>query len=197
MPAVKTSSDVELMRRFVKGDEGSFEILVSRYEEPLLNFFHRLTRDRQAAEDLTQETFFRLVRSKDAYRVKASFRTFIYRIARNLWIDRYRSEKARPRSLSLNDSGGRDGESSMEERLEGTDPHPGARLERDETRDILAGAIAALPDAQREVFVLWLETGMKYAEISKVLGVPVGTIKSRMHTVIHGLKDKLQKRTGE
>jgi RNA polymerase sigma-70 factor (ECF subfamily) len=138
-----------------------------------------------------------LVRSKDAYRVKASFRTFIYRIARNLWIDRYRSEKSRPRPVSLNSGGKQDGERSMEERLEGNEPHPGARLERDETREILAEAIAALPEVQREVFVLWLETGMKYAEISKVLGIPVGTIKSRMHTAMHGLKDKLEKRTGE
>jgi RNA polymerase sigma-70 factor (ECF subfamily) len=138
-----------------------------------------------------------LVRSRDAYRVKASFRTFIYRIARNLWIDRYRSEKARPRALSMNERGGRTGERPMEEQLEGSEPHPGARLERDETREILEEAIAGLPDTQREVFVLWLETGMKYADISKVLDVPVGTIKSRMHTAIHGLKEKLKQRTGE
>jgi RNA polymerase sigma-70 factor (ECF subfamily) len=85
----------------------------------------------------------------------------------------------------------------MEEQLEGSDPHPGARLESNEALELLAGAVDALPRAQREVFVLWLETGMKYAEISKILGVPVGTIKSRMHTAIHSLKDKLQQRTGE
>ena len=197
MPKSQTSSDVELMRRFVKGDESSFEILVERYEEQLLNFFFRLTRNRQASEDLTQETFFRLIRSKDAYRVKASFRTFVYRIARNLWIDRYRSKRARPQSFSLSGMGERPGDRPMEEQLEGNDPHPGERLESDEARELLSEAVDALPETQREVFVLWLETGMKYAEISKVLGVPVGTIKSRMHTAIHSLKDKLQKRTGE
>ncbi len=191
MASLSEISEVELMRRFVEGDEGSFEMLVERYEAPLLNFFFRLTRDRQAAEDLVQETFLRVVRSKATYQVKASFRTFIYRIGRNLWIDRYRSAKCRPKTLSMNAAPNDDRDFAMEERIEGSELPPEANLEFTETRALLLGAIAELPETQREVFVLWLETGMKYAEISEILDVPVGTIKSRMHTAVHRLKESL------
>ncbi len=191
MASLSQISEVELMRRFVEGDEGSFEMLVERYEAPLLNFFFRLTRDRQAAEDLVQETFLRVVRSKGTYQVKASFRTFIYRIGRNLWIDRYRSAKCRPRTLSMNRPAGDEKDRSVDERFEGSELPPGANLEFAETRELLMKAIDGLPGTQREVFVLWLETGLKYAEISKILDIPVGTIKSRMHTAVHRLKESL------
>jgi len=191
MASLSEISEVELMRRFVEGDEGSFEMLVERYEAPLLNFFFRLTRDRQAAEDLVQETFLRVVRSKATYQVKASFRTYIYRIGRNLWIDRYRSAKCRPKTMSMNTPVADGTERAMSERLEGSELPPEANLEFTETRALLLAAIDELPETQREVFVLWLETGMKYAEISEIIDVPVGTIKSRMHTAVHRLKERL------
>lgn len=193
MPPLDTSSDVDLMRLFIAGDEGAFEALVIRYEEPLLNFFFRLTRNRQAAEDLTQETFLRVMRARDSYTVKATFRTYLYRIARNLWIDRYRSLRGRPKPLSLDARGPDGSDGSVAERLEGQAPRPGERLELAETHGLLEAAIAELPGSQKEVFVLWLETGMKYAEISKVLDIPVGTIKSRMHTATHRLKEALRR----
>lgn len=187
-------SESDLMQRFVKGDESSFETLVDLYADQLGNFFFRLTRDRQAAEDLAQETFLRVVRSRERYTVRSSFRTFIYRIARNLWIDRYRSLKSRPRLVSM-DAGAAvkgDGEPTLGDRLSSQSPRPSARIECDETRDLLAEAVTKLSQPQKEVFVLWLETRMKYAEISEILDIPVGTIKSRMHGAIHKLKDALR-----
>ncbi len=194
-----SSSDAELMIRFVEGDESSFEMLVERYEEPLLNFFYRLTRDRQASEDLAQEAFLRLLRSSRTYTVKAAFKTFLYRIARNLWIDRYRSLKIRPYHLSLDRKISKNGEGtvSMAEQISGSDPVPGAELEADEMQALLRQAIVELPQAQQEIFVIWLESGMKYADISEILDVPVGTIKSRMHSAVNRLKEKLRKHLGE
>ncbi len=187
-------SESDLMKRFVEGDEGSFETIVDLYADQLGNFFYRLTRDRQAAEDLAQETFLRVVRSRERYTVRSSFRTFIFRIARNLWIDRYRSTRSRPRLVSMNaQAPGKDeSETSLGDRLTSSSPQPSARIECEETRGLLAEAVVKLSRPQKEVFVLWLETGMKYAEISEILGIPVGTIKSRMHSAMHKLKDALR-----
>jgi RNA polymerase sigma-70 factor, ECF subfamily len=197
MSSLNSSDDAELMCRFVEGEDGTFEILVVRYEKPLLNFFFRLTRNRQAAEDLVQETFLRIVRARDSYTVKATFRTYMYRIARNLWIDRYRSARIRPRKVSLDEKGRNGAEQPISARLEGNEPAPGEKIEKDETLRSLARAVETLSTAQKEVFALWLETGMKYADISKTLGIPVGTIKSRMHMAVKKLKETMNKPLGE
>jgi len=185
------------MGRFIAGDEASFEAIVSRYEDSLLGFFYHFTKDHQQAEDLTQETFVRVVRARASYEVRASFRTYLFRIARNLWIDRYRSLRSKPNPLSLNNKRRNADDTSLEDWLESGVEAPDARLDDEEIRGLLAGAITTLPLGQREVLVLWLETGMKYSEIAKVLDVPVGTIKSRMHTTVQKLREILRKHVGE
>jgi RNA polymerase sigma-70 factor (ECF subfamily) len=93
--------DAELMRRFGEGDDAAFRLLVERHEKPLLGFFWRRCLDRALAEDCVQEVFLRLVRARGSWRPDAKFTTYLYRIAENHWIDRWRSKKAAPPGVSL------------------------------------------------------------------------------------------------
>src|SRR5436190_14457449 len=94
-------SDAELMQRFGAGDDEAFRRLVSRHEKALLGFFWRRSLDRAVAEDCVQEVFLRLVRHRGSWRPDAKFTTYLYRIAENHWIDRWRSKKAVPPAASL------------------------------------------------------------------------------------------------
>ena len=95
-------SDSELMERFRDGDDDAFPVLVQRFQRPLVNFFYRLTWDRFTSEDYTQEVFARLIRHRKSYQRSAKFSTYLFRIARNYWIDRYRERTNAPKMTSLN-----------------------------------------------------------------------------------------------
>ena len=183
-----------IMLRFVQGDDDAFEELLTMYEEGALNYFYRLTGKRHAAEDLTQELFIRVFRYRDRYTRQATFKSFLFRMARNLWIDRYRKLKVRPLQVSLSGkspSRSRDGdESDMPVISPEATPHEAAV--RDERIRRLGGAVQELPDKLREVVVLCLEGRLKYAEMSEILDVPVGTIKSRMHTAVQRLRELME-----
>ena len=96
-----TDSDSELMLRYRDGDEDAFRQLIQRYQKPLVNFFYRHTWDRFAAEDYAQEVFARVIRARARYKPVAKFRTWLFRIAKNYWIDRCRERAAAPNMGSL------------------------------------------------------------------------------------------------
>ena len=88
--------DFELMERFRLGDRSALEVLVARHHASLLRYFQVQSRSRETAEDLAQEVWIRVIRHRRNYRPEAKFQTYLFAIARNLWIDRYRSLKAAP-----------------------------------------------------------------------------------------------------
>ncbi len=182
------------MERFRDGDDDAFPLIVQRFQRPLVNFFYRLTWDRFTSEDYAQEVFARLIRHRKSYRRKAKFSTYLFRIARNYWIDRYRERVKAPKMTSLNITVGT-GEGrglSLADLVEGQSPQPAEELKRKEIRERLKEAIALLPEEQRLVFVLSENQGMKYAEISQVMEIPVGTVKSRMHAAMRRLRVLLE-----
>lgn len=183
------SDGSDLMLRFVQGDDRAFEPLLERYETEMLSFFLRLTGERQKAEDMVQELFLKVFRYRKTYKPKSSFRYFIYRMARNMWIDLYRKRKVRPRTLSLDapmENDPRDANPSS--RIESREPGPTHGAEVKEEVGRLEAAVARLPAKQREVIALAFEGGLRYAEIAKIMKVPIGTIKSRMHAAVKQLK---------
>ncbi|MBI4569759.1 MAG: sigma-70 family RNA polymerase sigma factor [Planctomycetes bacterium] len=185
-------SDAELMVAAAEGNREAFAEIVDRYQRPIVNFFYRNTWDRDLAEDLAQEVFVKLYRATPRYREAAKFSTFLYRIAHNHWIDWCRTAGSRKRPLSL-DAGGEEDEGgeSYAARIPGREEAPDLALERRETLDRIRDAVGTLPREQREVFVLAEMQGLRYAEISDILDVPVGTVKSRMHTAVMRLRDLL------
>lgn len=186
-----SATDAELMERFGAGDDDAFRELVDRHERALLRFFHRRCFDRALAEDCVQEVFLRLVRHRGSWRPDAKFTTYLYRIAENHWIDRYRSRQAAPETSSLatvvTDDGG-----TLEQAIPATGHAPEEAAADRELAGKLSAAIGRLSEDQRQVFLMAETRGMKYAEIGEILGIPVGTVKSRMHAATTRLREILE-----
>ena len=172
------------------GDSEAFRELYDRHARALINFFYKMTCDRAMSEDLTQEAFIRLIRFRDRYRPEATFRTFMYRVAKNLWIDQYRSKKNAPHTVSSDKRIG-EGGATVGDMLQSGDTGQGERAEQKEAAALIHKALEQLPEGQRMVFLLAETEGLKYREISEILDIPVGTIKSRMNAAVHRLRGLL------
>lgn len=183
--------DAQLMERFAAGDDDAFREIVERHNGPLFRFFMRRCFDRALAEDCVQEVFLRLVRHRGRWRPDAKFTTYLYRIAENYWIDKYRSRKAKPPMGSLSTSFDEDGP-SLGDVVPAETPGPEGQARNHELAERIERAVAQLSEAQRSVFVLAETSGMKYAEIGRVLDIPVGTVKSRMHAAVSRLRELLE-----
>jgi RNA polymerase sigma-70 factor, ECF subfamily len=179
------------MERFGAGDDEAFRALVDRHEHGLLRYFFRRSFDRALAEDCVQEVFLRLVRHRGEWRPEAKFTTYLYRIAENHWIDRWRSRQAAPEVTSLEtevtDEGG-----TLEAAVDSGVRRPEDAASDRELAGKLLGALAALTEEQRQVFVLAETRGLRYADIGETLGIPVGTVKSRMHAATTRLRELLE-----
>jgi len=175
---------------FQEGDPEAFDALLRRYERMLANYFYKQCYDRALAQDLVQETFLRILRSADRYRPEARFRTYLFTVARNLWIDQHRSRKAAPKTVSANVPLADDGTT-----LADTVPAPGigpdARMLDREAAGMVREALERLPDGQREVWILSVDQDLKQKEIAEVLGIPLGTVKSRMNAAVTRLRGLL------
>lgn len=178
MPAEE--SDERLMLRFQAGDARAFEVLVRRHRTPVFSFLLRLTGDRARAEDLCQETFLKAVRASAGWEPRARFQAWLYAIARHQAVDEARRQAFR-----------------RTERLEGApaaasdDPPPDRSAEGALLRPKLEAALAALPDEQREVFLLREYAGLRFHEIADVTGASENTVKSRMRYALEGLRERL------
>jgi RNA polymerase sigma-70 factor (ECF subfamily) len=187
--------DAALIVALQKGRLAAFTQLVERHQRSLINFFFHLSWDRQVAEDCAQEVFLRLHAHLGTYEPQAKFTTFLFRIARNLWIDRMRAEASRggkPASLEAVSRSGED--RPLRDRVSSPSPTPVEILARQETRQALRDAIERLPEEQKSVLILSELQGLKYQEIGAILDIPVGTVKSRMHTAMERLKELLMER---
>lgn len=184
-------TDEDLIRGFKGGDVEAFTEIVKRHQRPLINFFFRLIWDRDQSEDMAQEVFLRLYKYLPRYDPRAKFTTFLYKVARNLWIDRVRSVASGPRVMSLERPiAGREAE--LGDFVSARSPEPGSESGRLEDIERVRLALAELPEEQRTVVILAEFHGMRYEEIGQVLGIPVGTVKSRMHHAIERLKETMK-----
>ena len=181
------------MAAYQRGDASAFAELVERHEKPLWNFLRRFVNDAAAAEDLLQETFMRVVKHREHYRPDTKFSTWLYTIARNLCIDHSRRARHR-RALSL-DGKGPARDSDPDRRLHDALADQQAGSERHAmNRELVAKvdrAVAALPDAQREVFVMREVLGLPFAEIAQAVEASEATVKSRMRYALEALREAL------
>ena len=188
---MRDDSDESLMLRYRDGDVRAFELLVTRHRKPLFNFILRFVRDTAQAEDVTQETFLRLVKGADAYERQAKFTTWLYTIARNLCVDASRRGKHR-KVASLDAPLGDDDGASLLDLL----PDGAAGVDRQaQSRELglrLRQAIEALPDEQREIFLLREVADLQFNEIANVVGCPENTVKSRMRYALEKLREALE-----
>jgi len=186
-----TRSDAELVTAFKARDLRAFDTLWERHHRSLINFFFHFSWDKHVSEECTQEVFLKLYRTLDTYEPQAKFTTFLFKVAKNLWIDKLRAGAADPKPVSLETPVAFGEERSLKDRVPARADTPVEILEKKETEAALRRAIDALPEEQRLVVVLSELQGLKYQEIGEILGVPVGTVKSRMFAAVEKLRELL------
>ena len=182
-----TDDDDELMQRYARGDMRAFEALYRRHKTALYRYVVRQARNPETANDLFQETWSKVVTSRDRYEPRAQFRTFLFRIAHNCFIDHCRRASVRNES-----SGGEDGWEGM---LPGSEQdQPDTRAEQAELTTRYRAALSTLPAEQRDVFLLY-ESGLSLDEVASVTAVGAETAKSRLRYAVSKLRAALASTT--
>jgi RNA polymerase sigma-70 factor (ECF subfamily) len=192
----RPDDDLALVKKIAAGDEAAFEQLVTRYQDRVFSFCYRLLNDRAEAEDVAQDVFFTLYRSAGDFRGESAFATWLLRIAKNQSLNRIKYLDRRGRM------GRRSLEEVREERLapaaaEREPPAPDALVEGEQTAAIVQSAIAELDPQHRAVVVLRDVEDLSYEEIAGITGLPIGTVKSRIHRARGMLKELVEKELGE
>ena len=177
------------MTRYRGGNVRAFELLLRRHKKPVFNFLWRQVGNRALAEELLQEVFLRVIRSASSYQEQAKFTTWLYTIARNLCVDAARRAEHR-RTLSLDAPSG-DAGRALSDGVADPAADPSRQALSRELRRSIEQAIAALPDEQREVFLMRERSGLPFKEIASIVGVPENTVKSRMRYALERLREAL------
>lgn len=186
-------SDEDLLLGYREtGDRRLFEELIRRYERELFNYLRQYLGDPQQAEDAFQSTFLQVHLKCDQFDPERRFRPWLYAVATNQAIDSQRRRR-RERMISLDQAAGSgDQASQLNELVDSPAELPGEDMERDEQRELVRRAVDALPEPLRQVLLLVYFRGLKYREAAEALGVPVGTVKSRLHAAIRKLERTLR-----
>jgi RNA polymerase sigma-70 factor (ECF subfamily) len=174
-------------------DAAAFELLVHRYEHELFSYLRRYLGSAEMAEDVFQATFLQVHLKRESFEDGRRFRPWLYTIATNQAIDAQRRNR-RHRMVSLDQrTGGDDDVGALVEMLSGQDTTADQKMEDEEAKDWVRGAVDELPDALKSALVLVYHQGMKYREAADVLGIPVGTVKSRLHAALLKLNESWAK----
>ena len=190
--AVEDMDDHQLLAATLTGAEDAFLEITRRYRNQITNYVYRMLDDYDRAVDLAQETFIRVWVNAGRYQATYSFSTYIYKIAHNLAISELRQRKRRRTIQFPTFFSDKDNE-EMEVEIEDRKQQPADDvIIGDERRQAVSRAIASLPEKYRAALVLCDIDEKSYDEISEVLGLPVGTVKSRINRARNLLKEKLR-----
>ena len=180
-------SDEQLIARFQLGDVQAYDILVRKYKDQLLNFVYRFVGNRTDAEDIIQETFLRVYRNKHMYKEIAKFSTWVYTIAGNLAKTELRRRK-RHKIFSVSNFVNEERDFDIPDR----DHSPERKVDSSMQEKIIQKAIEKLPIKFKEVIILRDIQEFAYEEISQILNIPLGTVKSRVNRGRLKLQDDLK-----
>ena len=175
-----TNSDKhgQLMLAYAQGDVGAFDQLYRHYKGQLYRFFTRQCGNRALAEELYQELWMRVIRQRASYEHKARFSTWLYRIAHNLLLDHFRKDEPVL-----------DGDDAVDALEAAAEWDPATQYVAHEQQERFMHRLSALPDAQRQVFLLKEEAGLSLEEIAQVTGASFESVKSRLRYAIKKLKE--------
>jgi RNA polymerase sigma-70 factor (ECF subfamily) len=173
---VSNVTDEDIMNHVKSGNVKLLAILFERYHVKLYNFFLRLTLNKGVSEDLTQEVFLRILKYRDTFRFEGKFTTWMYQIGRNLHIDYLRKHKE---EMPLDEK--------WEEEIS-VEAQPEEKTQEEQDRIFLQKALSQLSPGKKEVLVLSRFQGMKYQEISQLLGCSLSTVKVQVHRAIKDLR---------
>ena len=177
----------QLIKNAAAGDAAAFETLVERYQKQVYNLALRMVNNESDAEDLAQEAFIRAWRSLGSFQYTSQFSTWLYRLTSNICIDFLRAKKRR-KVISLTML--RDDEDSQWD-LPDTEPLPEQQMIAAEDRAALARALASLDPDYRQVLTLRIVNECSYQQISQILGIAEGTVKSRLSRAREQLRNKM------
>ena len=178
-------TDSELLDRYCEGDEGAFKEIVDRYKNGLYAFLRKFLNRHELVEDVFQETFLQLYSSRESFDRSRPLRPWLFTIAANKAKDALRKAQ-RSAAVSIGTLAQSD-EMSFEEVLNiltRDDEAPIHTLQRQETAASVKQIIATLPDALREILILAYFNQFSYKQIAEILSIPIGTVKSRLHTAV-------------
>jgi len=182
-----TPTDEELVVAFQSGDIPAFDQLVRRWDRKIQGVIYRIVGNHDEARDLSQEAFLKAYRALGTFKQEARFSSWLYQIAINATRDRLRRRRRR-NDLSLDD---------VEERAESSlrDAGPSALdlIESNDLSRVVAAAMAALPEEQREVVILKEYEGLTFPEIAETLDVPLSTVKTRLYRGLGQLRVGLER----
>ncbi|WP_138420031.1 RNA polymerase sigma factor SigW [Aquibacillus sediminis] len=179
----------EKIKQVKKGDQSAFEDVVAFYQNKVFQICYRIIGNTHEAEDLAQEAFIRAYVNIHSYDERRKFSTWIYRIATNLTIDRIRKKK--PDYFLDAEIKGTDG-LDMYSQLPSTQPMPDQEVESLEIQNYIQSEILKLPVKYRSVISLRFVDELSLKEISEILDIPVGTVKTRIHRGREALRKRLR-----
>lgn len=169
--------ELTIIRRVQHGDVDAFELLVAAYEKNVYNVALQMTGNREDAQDMAQEAFFKAYNSLPSFRGDSKFSSWLYRIVSNVCLDYRRRQARRPSSsLTVEDDEGENVQLDVADESQS----PEALLERKLTREAVRRGLRELPDEQRQILLLREIQGMSYDEIADAMDLEVGTVKSRI-----------------
>jgi len=190
-PAVRTLSDEELLEAYRLGDRKPFGQLVERYQRELFHFLVRFLGDRAAAEDVFQETFLQVHQSAAQFDTQRRFRPWLFTIAANKARDLMRSQARRPTNpLQASINPGDEGSGQFLDLMESAQEMPSAPLEKRELQGLVHSTVMGMPDHLREILLLSYFHQFPYRQISEILVIPLGTVKSRLHAAVACFAEK-------
>ncbi|MFZ3211848.1 MAG: sigma-70 family RNA polymerase sigma factor [Terriglobales bacterium] len=188
--ALHLLSDAEVMLRVAAGDDAAFDYLVEKFRRPLVSFMYRMTHNQGVAEELAQEVFLRVYRSRANYAAEAKFTTWLYRIATNLAVNHARDTKAERSGTSLDEPDPQTGLT-----LDVADPETTVeqKLLRRERLAAIRKEVESLPERQRLAVIMHKYQNMDYRQIAEVLKLSESATKSLLFRAYETLRVKLEK----
>jgi len=192
---ISEKTDEDYLAAYRHGDHASFAALVERYQRELFHFLVRFLGDRAAAEDIFQETFLQVHQSADQFDPQRRFRPWLFTIAANKARDLMRSRSRRPTNpLQANIGPGDEEGGQFIDLMESGAPMPGEALEREELQKLVQSTVEGMPEHLREILLLSYFHQFPYKEISDILQIPLGTVKSRLHAAVAYFADRWKNR---
>ena len=185
-----SAEDRELIRSCLRGDRRAYKTLLARYQDPIFNYCQRMIKDSGQAEDIAQEALVRTLTRLENYDERYSFSAWVFKIATNLCIDHLRKAKRIAYSLDQ-ELDGKDG--SFRREVAAPTPDPSQRALAAEQMRMLDEAVAELPEHYRAILLLRHREELSYAEIARILELPIGTVKIRIHRAREQIKRRLDR----
>jgi RNA polymerase sigma-70 factor (ECF subfamily) len=189
IPAERTDADI--MLAVAAGDEAGYNYLVGKYHRQIIHFLFRMVRNEAVAEELAQEVFLRVYRSRDSYRAEAKFSTWLYRIATNLAVNHARDTKYERTAQTVN-LDEPDAESGTTPEVADDDLNVEQRMLREERMAAIRAQVAALPERQRMAVLMHKYQEMDYRQIGEVLKLSESATKSLLFRAYQTLRESLK-----